>query len=221
MRRISFLACLLFLQVPAGSVSAQQDIAAEGFSSPAAVSDDVARQALPSLQRRDPGATLQDAKVSVARRAARTDAIRSAAEYLHGVQFEFSQGRFTPTITTQTEGTVSMGSFTFRQLDSGMVVASMRIPLSEAQRAARRGLETYELTGIATETEGENPLMVMRTARMDAYVKAVQRAVSDSGSGALEPGATVRGTLYIVETVGDVPGEPYRLIMRLQVRLDN
>ena len=62
---------------------------------------------------------------------------------------------------------------------------------------------------------------MMRNARADAFMKAVQQAITERVPRLAESGATVRGTLYIVETVGDEPGESYRLTMRLQVLLDN
>ncbi len=221
MKRIFItLGCFIGMLVHVQPVSAQQDVMAEGFASIASVSDAVARQTLTSLRQQNPAATLEEARISIARRTARMDAIRNVAEYVHGIQFEYSQGSFAPKMTLRTEGDVDIGAATFRQLESGLVVASMRLPLPEEQRAVRRGLKTYEVTGVAPGTDEDNPLKIMRNARADALMKAVQQAISERMPGAAESGATVRGTLYIVETVGDEPGEPYRLTMRLQVLLE-
>jgi hypothetical protein len=202
-------------------LSAQSDIVAEGFASLSSVSDEVARRALTAMQQRSPSSTLDDARLVIAQRTARMDAIRNVAEYVHGIQFEYSQGSFAPKMILRTEGDANIGAVTFRQLESGLVVASTRLPLPEEQQQIRQMLRAYEVTGVAAGTDEENPLMIMRTARADAFMKAVQQAISGSRPEAAASGATVRGTLYIVETVGDEPGEPYRLTMRLQVLLNN
>ena len=213
--------CLIVMLVYTQPASAQQDIVAEGYASIASVSNAIAQRTLTSMQRQNPSATLEDAKLSIAQRTARMDAIRNVAEYIHGIQFEYSQGSFAPKMTLRTEGDANIGAVTFRQLESGLVVASTRLPLAEDQRAVRLGLKTYEVTGVSSGTDEDNPLRTMRNARADAFMKAVQQAITERRPLAAESGATVRGTLYIVETVGDEPGESYRLTMRLQVLLYN
>ncbi len=222
MKRILItLGCLIGMLVYIQPIYAQQDVVAEGYASFAGVSNAMAQRMLTSMQQRNPSATLEQARLSISQRTARMDAIRNVAEYVHGIQFEYSQGSFSPKMTLRTEGDANIGAVTFRQLESGLVVASTRLPLAEEQRAVRRGLKTYEVTGVASGTDGENPLRTMRNARADAFMKAVQQAIAERMPRAAESGATVRGTLYIVGTVGDESGAPYRLTMRLQVLLNN
>ena len=220
-RTLITFGCLIGMLVYTQPISAQQDVVAEGYASIAGVSDAVAQRTLTAMQQRNPSTTLEQARLSITQRTARMDAIRNVAEYVHGIQFEYSQGSFAPKMILRTEGDANIGTVTFRQLESGLVVASTRVPLSEEQRTVRRGLKTYEVTGVASGSDEENPLRVMRNARADAFMKAVQQAITEQMPRAAESGAPVQGTLYIVETVGDESGEPYRLTMRLQVLLDN
>jgi len=222
MKRTSItLGCLIGMLVYIQPISAQQSVVAEGYASIAGVSNANARRALTSMQQQNPSATLDQAKLSISQRTARTDAFRNVAEYVHGIQFEYSQGSFAPKMTLRTEGAASMGAVTFRQLESGIVVASTRVPLPEKQQQIRESLKTYEVTGVTSGSDEENPLRIMRNARADAFMKAVQQAIAEQMPSAAESGATVKGTLFIVETVGDESGESYKLTMRLQVRLDN
>ena len=220
-RKYITFGCLISILAYIQPVSAQQDVVAEGYASIAGVSDAIAQRTLTSMQQRNPSATLEEARLTITQRTARMDAIRNVAEYVHGIQFEYSQGSFAPKMTLRTEGAANIGAVTFRQLESGLVVASTRLPLSEEQRAVRRGLKTYEVTGVSSGTDEDNPLRTMRNARADAFMKAVQQAITERMPRAAESGAPVQGTLYIVETVGDEPGESYRLTMRLQVLFNN
>ena len=213
--------CLIGMLAYIQPVSAQQGVVAEGYASIAGVSDAVSQRTLTAMQQRSSSATLEDAKLSIAQRTARMDAIRNVAEYVHGIQFEYSQGSFAPKMTLRTEGAANIGAVTFRQLESGLVVASTRLPLPEEQRQIRQRLKTYEVTGVASGTDEDNPLRTMRNARADAFMKAVQQAITERMPRAAESGAPVQGILYIVETVGDESGESYRLTMRLQVQLNN
>lgn len=220
-RTIITVGCFIGMLVCIQPVSAQQNVVAEGYASIAGVSDATAQRTLTSMQQRSSSATLDDAKLSIAQRTARMDAIRNVAEYVHGIQFEYSQGSFAPKMILRTEGVANIGAVTFRQLESGLVVASTRVPMPEEQQQIRQSLKTYEVTGVSSGTDEDNPLRTMRNARADAFMKAVQQAITERMPRAAESGAPVQGTLFIVQTVGDESGESYRLTMRLQVLLNN
>jgi len=204
----------------APAVQAQATVIAEGYSAITVITDTAAQRTLESLRQKNPAATLAGARLAVAQRGARMEALRNAAEFLHGIDFEYSGGTFEPKMTVGTSGTVQPGGCTYRTLKSGLVVASLELPATAEISGQREGLPQYEVTGICEDEDVDSVVMAMRQARMDAVGKAVQRAIRDRDPRAQETNRVFSGTVYVLRTVEDEPGIPYRVTMVVQVKLD-
>ncbi|MFC1629065.1 hypothetical protein ACFL3H_08140 [Gemmatimonadota bacterium] len=215
-------ALILIVGAHAGApaVLAQTMVIAEGYSAAAVIPDSAAQSAFESLRRQNPAATLAEARLAVAQRGARVEALRNAAEFLNGIDFEFTGGSFERKMTARTSGSIQPGGCTYRTLESGLVVASLELPATEEIRGQREGLPQYEVTGNCEDESMESVVMAMRQARMDAVEKAVRQAIRDRDPRAQGSNRVFSGTVYILRTVEDTPGIPYRVIMVVQVRLD-
>ncbi len=211
------IACTL---VVAPVVQTQTMVIAEGYSAITVIPDAAAQSTLESLRQKNPTATLAEARLAVAQRGARMEALRNAAEFLYGIGFEYSGGKITRTMTLRSEGTVQPGGCTYRTLRSGLVVASLEVSLPALSRENREGLPSYEVTGICEDEGVESVVMAMRQARTDAIARAVRRAVEDHNPTEPESNRVFRGKVYIVRTVEDEPGIPYQVTMVVLVRLD-
>ena len=148
------------------------------------------------------------------------EATRNAAEFLHGIDFEYAAGTFERKMTATTSGSLRFYNMSYRILQSGLVVASLEVQVPDEFVRQREDLPRYEVTGICEDEDVGSVVMAMRQARMDAVGKAVQRAIRDRNARALESGRSFSGTVWILGTVQDEPGIPYEVTMVVQVRLD-
>lgn len=201
-------------------VQGQTTVIAEGYSAAAVVPDAAARHTLESLRQKNPAVTLTEARLVVAQRGARMEALRNAAEFLHGIDFEYTGGAFEQKLTVSTSGTVQPGRCTYRTLRSGLIVASLELQASDEVSEQREGLPRYEVMGICEDESIESVVMAMRQARLDAVQKAVRRAISDRDQRVPQSSRSYSGTIYIVRTVEDTPGVPYQVTMEVLVRLN-
>ena len=123
-------------------------------------------------------------------------------------------------MTARTTGGIQPGRYTFRTLQSGLIVASLEVRMPAEVGAAREGLRRYEVTGSCEDEQAASVVAAMRQARMDAIGKAVRQALEERYQGRVESNRTYTGTVYIVRTMEDEPGIPYRVTMEVLVRLD-
>jgi len=152
-----FINHLIFLLITVPTIiSAQKKIVSEGFSSIELVTAERARKALEDLKKKNPQATLYDAKYSIARRSAKMDAVRNIAEYLYGIQFECKSDSFQTGLKTRTDGLIKGATCTYRVLDSGIVVATQVLTVPKEIRKKRAGLKKYRVKGLSNLKTGEN-----------------------------------------------------------------
>ena len=196
-----------------------QSYVVEGFSSVHLVSDKLAQKILLGMQKRDPQATIEDARLRIARRQANMDAMRNMAEYLNGIKFEFKGNKLHRKMAVGSTGMFRRGQFSYRLLPSGIVIATRKISLKEEIKKKRKNLKIYQVTGVCLKPQA-NILMAMRQARMDAVAKAIAMAIQDQSPQAKEDGL-YQGTVYIVCTKKDDPAKTYQVIMELQVEFAN
>ena len=211
------LLILLILIVSPGILA--QVYIVEGFSSMHLVSDRLAQRALNSLQRRNPQATIDDARMAIARRQASMDAMRNMAEYMNGIKFEFRGNKFHRKLVAGSKGMFRWGRYSYRVLPSGIVVATRRIELKEEIKKKRmHSLKIYQVTGVCQKPQA-NILMTMRHARMDAVSKAVAMAIQEQAPQNKD--GAYQGTVYIVCTKKDNTAKDYQVTMELQVEFNN
>ncbi len=219
-RPSTLIAPLAILCLNPAAVRAQSKIIAEGYSAAAVVTETTAQRALQSMQQKNPAATLAEARLSVAQRGARMEAMRSAAEFIYGIEFEYSAGVLDRKMTASTTGTLQPGRCTYRTLRSGLIVASLELDVPDEVGQEREGLLLYEVTGRCDDENISSVVMAMRQARVVAIVKAVEQAIAERFRGREEADRIYSGTVWILRTVEDEPGIPYQVTLEVQVKLN-
>lgn len=197
-----------------------EDFFAEGFSSTKLVSDSLAKRYLASIRRRNPNATLEDAKIMVAKRSAMMDAMRNQAEYLNGITFEYENNTFTKkkALVTRSKGMFRFQRPNYQVLKSGTVIARIKIQQKNTAIAkARKNLKIYKVIGVCKKKQ-KNIFMAMRQAKMNAVQQAIVRAIKNENPARFK-GKTL-GRVYIVKTIDDRLEPYYKIKMHVQVHFD-
>ncbi len=236
---IAWLTASIQTQESAEPEPAQEGYITEGYSALAMIPESMAQNNLYRLQRENPKATLRDALLYFARRKAATDARRNLSEYYNGVHFKFVAGKFSYEIKA-CEGFVGgRGVYSYRLLDSGVVIATKKLNITENLQQKRLELQPQDVTGHSSNNPA-NILQALREARMNAIEKAAKKAVKlkypsafqekENASENQELKAeddkektqmrTYQGVVYIVTTVSDKLGPPYHITLRVQTEVE-
>ena len=216
----------------------QDSYITEGYSALQLIPESLAQHVLNRLQKENPKATLQDAKLYFAKRKAAANARRNLAEYNNGVHFKFVRGKFIYEIKV-CEGFVGgRGIYTHRLLDSGVVIAVKKLELPEDIQQIRLALESHDVIGYSSNNPADI-LQAIREARLNAIEKAARKAVKLKHPSAFQEkpkdqqeekdeedkdkdktqALTYQGVVYIVTTVSDKAGTPYQITLRLQTEV--
>jgi len=148
------------------------------------------------------------------------EAMRNAAEFIHGIEFEYSGGVLNRKMTASTAGALQPGRCTYRTLRSGLVVASLEVMVPGEVGRDREGLLRYVVTGRCDDEDIGSVVMAMRQARVAAIEKAVEQAIEERFRGRVDRDRVYSGTVWIVRTVEDEPGIPYQVTLEVQVKLN-
>lgn len=200
-------------------ISAQEKIIMEGVSSVTLFTDESAEEVLPIVRRTKPEATLQEAKLYLAKKVAARDARRNLAEYVYGIDVKIENGKFVFDISPFADFMPDTGEYTYRVLSSGIVIAQRELlKVPDEIEGRREGLEPFEIMGQALK-ESDNILFLHRQAKLNAVENAFKKILQEKHPEVLENKQDAQGKVYILETLSDKGGTPYQVTIKVLVEL--
>ena len=194
-----------------------QDFVIEGFASTKLISDKIINRSIKRLKKDYPDITSVRVRKMLAKRGAYMDAARNTLEYKKGIKFQYISGIFNKaaSLRARTRGRFFGGKASYRQLPSGIVVATIKLKLNKEIKQNRSKLKIYEVEGICKKKQ-VNILMELRQARMDAICKGIELAAKDNNMQI--EGKILKGKVYVIKTITDSLDKPYKVKIKLQVQ---